>query len=56
MGPRKTEFKKTAKQPSDAQKPRFQIAKLEERIAPGKGGVPDGGNGHGNGTPCHNRC
>jgi len=31
-------------------KPRFQIVKLEERIAPNKGGLPNGGSG---GHDCH---
>jgi hypothetical protein len=45
-------------------KPRFQIVKLEERIAPARGGVPGpdgGGGGHEcspgrYGTPAYYRC
>ena len=34
MEPRKAELKKTPEQRKDARKSRFQIVKLEERIAP----------------------
>ena len=41
-------------------KPRFKIEKLEERIAPRRGGIPgpDGGGGHGGGPSCggHHGC
>ena len=60
MKRRHTEDGKTA----ESKKPRFQIEKLEERIAPAKGGIaglPDHSNGNGNGPDCsgnpkRNRC
>jgi hypothetical protein len=39
-----------------AQRPRFKIEKLEERIAPAKGGIPgppEGGGGGGDNCPGH---
>jgi hypothetical protein len=38
MEPRKAELKKTPEQLREASKSRFQIVKLEERIAPRPGG------------------
>ena len=41
---------------TETKKPRFKIEKLEDRIAPAKGGIPgppDGGGGHGAGGTCH---
>ena len=44
---------------TEAKKPRFRIEKLEERIAPAKGGVPgppDGGGGNGGGLGHSPKC
>jgi hypothetical protein len=40
---------------NETKKPRFKIEKLEERIAPAKGGIPGppDGNGGGGGDNCH---
>ena len=48
-----TEEQKT----NETKNPRFKIEKLEERIAPAKGGVPgppDGGGNDGGGRQCGN--
>jgi len=51
MEPRK-ELKQEAQRRTDGSKSRFQIVKLEERIAPTKGGIP-GWSGGGYYKPCH---
>lgn len=40
MEPRKQVLEKSTEQRKEATKSRFQILKLEERIAPAKGGIP----------------
>jgi hypothetical protein len=40
MEPRKEEPKETPEHRKEERKSRFQIVKLEERIAPAKGGIP----------------
>ena len=51
MDPRDELIKKNLKMGQDkTQKSRFAIVKLEERIAPNKGGMPNGGSG---GHDCH---
>ena len=44
-----TEEQKT----TETKKPRFKIEKLEERIAPAKGGIPGPPDGGGNNGDCH---
>lgn len=46
MKPRHEEHKLTESQ-AKSRKPRFQIEKPEERIAPKKGGIPGHGGDHG---------
>ena len=53
MEPRNAELQKTREQPEEASKSRFQIVKLEERIAPNQGGIPNGGRDWGAYKPCH---
>jgi len=53
MEPRKAELHKDSEQRQEARQSRFQIVKLEERIAPNQGGIPNGGRDWGNYKPCH---
>ena len=58
MNPRNKE-QKLAEIQGQAKKPRFKIEKLEERIAPAKGGIPgppDHGGPRGNNGHCGVRC
>ena len=52
MEPRNEESMKSPEVCKEAKKCRFQIVKLEERIAPTKGGIP-GWSGGGYYKPCH---
>ena len=53
MEPRDAELKKAVDPCPAERNPRFRIVKLEERITPNKGGVPNGGNDWGYYKPCH---
>lgn len=46
---------KLTKTQGHAKKPRFKIEKLEERIAPAKGGIPGPSEGNGNNGYCYHR-
>ena len=53
MEPRKVESQQAREPRKDEKKSRFQIIKLEERIAPNQGGIPNGGRWDGYYKPCH---
>ena len=53
MEPRKEELKNRT-EPHNEKKSRFDILKLEERIAPNKGGIPNGGHRSHGGYGCGN--
>jgi hypothetical protein len=53
MEPRNEVLRKTPEHRREGRKRRFQIVKLEERIAPNQGGIPNGGRDWGYYKPCH---
>ena len=53
MEPNQADSKTVPEQRKEVRTSRFQIVKLEERIAPNQGGIPNGGRDWGYYKPCH---
>jgi len=53
MEPRKEVLQKQSENSNKEKRNRFHIVKLEERIAPNQGGLPNGGRDWGYYKPCH---